>query len=234
MLAGDRMQLIEQTGFGVRSAALTFARPGSAVRFVLFPMLHLGSPAFYREVRRRLGECDVVVVEGVGGKTTSLITLAYRLGGRVRRGGLVDQGRGLDLAGLEGRIVRPDLTAAQFARGWRKVSRKLRWLLLAAGPVFGLWLVIVGPGRALGRDLALDDLPSREEEELSDAWPGFDEAVLDARDQVLCQELERLAAGADPVTVGVCWGAGHMRAVIALLHTRLGYRVVSASWMTVF
>jgi hypothetical protein len=234
VLAGVRVQLIEQTGFGVRSATLTFARPGSAVRFTLFPMLHLGSPAFYREVRRRLGECDVVVVEGVGGKTTSLITLAYRLGGRVRRGGLVDQGRGLDLAGLKGRIVRPDLTAAQFARGWRKVSRKLRWLLLAAGPVFGLWLVIVGPGRALGRNLALDDLPSREEEELSDAWPGFDEAVLDARDQALCQELERLAAGADPVTVGVCWGAGHMRAVIALLHTRLGYRIVSANWMTVF
>jgi hypothetical protein len=34
--------------------------------------------------------------------------------------------------------------------------------------------------------------------------------------------------------VGVCWGAGHMRAVIALLHTRLGYRIVSASWITVF
>jgi hypothetical protein len=185
-------------------------------------------------VRRRLGECDVVVVEGVGGKTTSVVTLAYRLGGWVRRGGLVDQGRGLDLVGLDGRIVRPDLTAAQFALGWRKVSRKLRWLLLVAAPVFGLWLVIAGPKRALGRNLAMDDLPSREEEELSDAVPEFDEAVLDARDRALCQELERLAAGTDPVTVGVCWGAAHMRAVIATLHTRLGYRIVSATWMTVF
>ena len=33
---------------------LTLAKPGSAVRFVLLPMLHLGSPAFYRAVRRRL------------------------------------------------------------------------------------------------------------------------------------------------------------------------------------
>jgi hypothetical protein len=228
------VQLIEQTGFGVRSAMLTFARPGSVVRFVLFPTLHLGSPAFYRAVRRRLQECDAVVVEGVGGRTTSVITLAYRLGGWVHRGGLVDQGRGLDLAGLDGRIVRPDLTAAQFARGWRKISLRLRWLLLAAAPVFGVWLVIAGPGRALGRNLAIDDLPSREEEELSDAVPGFNEAVLGARDRALCQELERLAAGADPVTVGVCWGAAHMRAVIATVHTRLGYRIVSASWMTVF
>jgi hypothetical protein len=45
-LAGDCVQLIEQTGFGVRSAALTLDKPGSAVRFVLFPMLHLGTPAF--------------------------------------------------------------------------------------------------------------------------------------------------------------------------------------------
>ncbi|HUA30356.1 MAG TPA: hypothetical protein VMC03_15850 [Streptosporangiaceae bacterium] len=106
------MQLIEQTGFGVRSAMLTFARPGSAVRFTLFPMLHPGSPAFYQAVRRRLSECDVVVIEGVGGKTTSVITLAYRLGGRVRRGGLVGQGRGLDLAGLRrgrARCPRPSL-----------------------------------------------------------------------------------------------------------------------------
>ena len=111
------MQLIEQTGFGVRSALLTLAKRGSATRFVLIPMLHLGSPAFYRAVRRRLEECDVVVVEGVAGRTTSVMTLAYRIGGRLRRGGLVDQGRGLDLTGLTGQIIRPDLTAASSPAG---------------------------------------------------------------------------------------------------------------------
>jgi hypothetical protein len=90
------MQLIEQTGFGVRSAMLTLSRRGSPVTFVLFPMLHLGSPGFYRAVRRRLERCDVVVVEGAGGRAASLITLAYRIGGRVRRDGLVNQGQGRD------------------------------------------------------------------------------------------------------------------------------------------
>lgn len=231
------MQLIEQTGFGVRSAALTLAKPGSGVRFVLFPMLHLGSPAFYRSVRRRLEECDDVVVEGVGGRAAAALTRAYRIGGRLGRGGLVDQGRGLDLTGLEDRIIRPDLTAEQFARGWRKVARWLRWLLVAAAPLFGLWLALAGPRRALGRSLALDDLPSREEEELSEATPGLDEAVLAARDQALCRELARIAeeSGPDaPRTVGVCWGAGHMRAVITLLRTRFGYRITGATWITVF
>jgi len=229
------MQLIEQTGFGVRSALLTLAKRGSATRFVLIPMLHLGSPAFYRAVRRRLEECDVVVVEGVAGRTTSVMTLAYRIGGRLRRGGLVDQGRGLDLTGLTGQIIRPDLTAAQFARGWRKISRRLRWLLLAGALVCGVWLAIVGPRRALRRNLGLDDLPSREEEDFSDAIAGFDDAVLGARDGALCQELERLAADPDAAgTVAVCWGAAHMRAAIATLYTRLGYRIVDANWMTVF
>jgi hypothetical protein len=105
-LAGGGMQLIEQTGLGVRSVELTLERPGSAVRFVLFPMLHLGSPAFYRTVRCGLQNCDVVVVEGIGGRSVSMLALAYRIGGRLRRGGLIDQGQGLDLAGL-GRIDHP-------------------------------------------------------------------------------------------------------------------------------
>lgn len=236
VLTGDHMQLIEQTGFGVRSAVLTLEKRESAVRFVLFPMLHLGSPAFYRAVHRRLEDCDDVVVEGVRGSSAAVITLAYRIGGWLRRGGLVDQGRGLDLTDLKGRIIRPDLTAAQFAHGWREVARRQRWLLLAA-PAFGLWLAVAGPQRALGRNLGLDDLPSREEDELSAAGPGFDEAVLGARDRALCQELARLAGepnSGGTRTVGVCWGAAHMRAVIAILYTRLGYRIVGASWITVF
>jgi hypothetical protein len=198
-------------------------------------MLHLGSPEFYRAVRRQLERCDVVVVEGVGGRTASVITLAYRIGGRVRRDGLVDQGEGLDLTGLEGRIVRPDLTAAQFASGWRKISRRSRWLFLAAAPVLGVWLAIAGPRRVLGRDLGMDDLPTREEEEMSDVLPGLDEAFLGDRDRALCHELERLAADTGTAaTVGVCWGAAHMRAVIALLLSRLGYRLTDATWITVF
>jgi hypothetical protein len=127
--AGGGVQLIEQTGFGVRSAVLVLEKPGSAARFVLVPMLHLGTPGFYRAVRRRLQDCEVVVVEGVGGRTVSVITLAYRIAGRVRRSGLVDQSRGLELAGLQARIVRPDLTAAQFARGWRKIAAGCAGLL---------------------------------------------------------------------------------------------------------
>src|SRR5262245_56591605 len=62
---GSSMQLIESTGYGVRSAVLTLERRGPSSRFVLFPMLHLGSPEYFHEVHERLRACDVLVVEGV-------------------------------------------------------------------------------------------------------------------------------------------------------------------------
>jgi hypothetical protein len=70
------VQLIEVSVTGVRSAAITLRRADTPLRFVLLPMLHLGSPAFYREVTERLGRCQVVVAEGIRGR--SLIARAQR------------------------------------------------------------------------------------------------------------------------------------------------------------
>lgn len=66
---------------------MTLEKRGSQVRFVLFPMIHLGAPDFYAEVARRLSRCDLILTEGVGGRRTSVVTLSYRLAGRIRRFG---------------------------------------------------------------------------------------------------------------------------------------------------
>jgi hypothetical protein len=54
------------------------------MRFVLFPMLHVGAPSFYEEVTRRLQACDLVMTEGIRGRslTSSALTLTYRLFGQ--------------------------------------------------------------------------------------------------------------------------------------------------------
>jgi hypothetical protein len=230
---GVGVQIIEQTGFGVRSSVMTFAKRGSPVTFVVFPMLHLGSPAFYQTVRARLGECDRIVVEGVGGRRAGVMTLAYRLAGRFRREDLVTQSKGLDLADLRAKLVRPDLTAQQFAAAWRRVGWSLRSLLLLAAPLFGIWMLVVGPRRALGRRVALDDLRSDDEIEASEAEPRLDEALLGTRDGALTAALTELAGGTEPCTVGVCWGAEHVRAVVPTLRA-LGFRITDATWVTVF
>jgi hypothetical protein len=228
------MQIIEHTPFGVRSAVLRFERRGSAVRFVVVPMLHLGSPAFFNTVRQQLTSCDTVVAEGVPGVRARLLTLAYRIGGRLRRGGLVDQGTALDLSSLDAEVVRPDLDAKEFGVGWRGVRWWLRAAIYVGAPFFGIWMAIVGPRRALSHRLTVDDEISLEEFEAMEG--GLSEAFVDARDRALCRELVRLAqTGATEMrTVGVCWGAAHVRAVAETLHNDLGFRITDARWVTVF
>lgn len=64
---------------------MTLEKRDSRVRFVLFPMIHLGAPEFYAEVAQRLRQCDLILTEGVGGRRTSVVTLSYRLAGKIRR-----------------------------------------------------------------------------------------------------------------------------------------------------
>jgi hypothetical protein len=51
------MQLVEASSFAVRSAVIQLRRPDTPLGFVLFPMIHLATPAFYADVRTRLAGC---------------------------------------------------------------------------------------------------------------------------------------------------------------------------------
>lgn len=229
------VQIIEQTGFGVRSAVFTLASKTSETRFVVVPMLHIGEPSFYRAVQRTLLACDKIVVEGVGGRRVSALTLSYRIASRFGRGGLVMQGRALDLSPAKDRLIRPDLTAAQFSSGWKRLAIPLRWPLLIVAPLIGLWMLIIGPRRMFAQiDRNLDDLPLDLEEEMSEGFTGpLDELIVDARDRALCAALSQLAQSGHAQTVGICWGAEHARAVMKLLRRQFDYRIVDATWITV-
>ena len=49
------------------------------------------------------------------------MTLSYRIAGRWRRGGLVEQSAALDMSGLPARLVHPDVTATESATSWGAV-----------------------------------------------------------------------------------------------------------------
>jgi hypothetical protein len=223
------VQIIEQTGFGTRSAVITMRRRSGGPVFLLFPMLHIGAPQFYREVHRRLAECDTVVVEGVRGARTRVLTLAYTMAGRLRRSGLVLQSEALDLSSLPGAIIRPDLTAKEFGGAWRGMSFATRLLVYVLAPVVGLWILLVGPRRALGEHVGMDDLPSPREEDM--AHKELDEVLLHSRDARLVETLVNLADDpAGTAKVGVCWGAAHIPTVVRALHAR-GYIPRSGEWI---
>jgi hypothetical protein len=196
---------------------------------LLFPMLHVAAPQFYKEVQKRVAQCDVMVVEGVTGTRTRVVTLAYRMAGRLRRSGLVLQSRALDLSSLPGTIIRPDFSAKEFGGAWRGLSIPTRLMIYLLAPIVGLWILLVGPRRALGEHIGMDDLPSPREEDM--AHEGLDEVLLHSRDARLVETLLALIDDAETTSkVAVIWGAAHVPAVVRALHGR-GFIPRSGEWI---
>jgi hypothetical protein len=229
------VQVIEVTGYAVRSAVITLQRKGTPLKYVLFPMIHIASPVFYTQVRRRLESCDLIVAEGVKGTAPQLnmLTLAYRFAPRRRRNGLVEQSTRLLLP--EGvPVINPDVTAADVVDELHKLPRWMYLLLLVAAPVLGLVFAVRGPRAFLDEDLVVDDLPLTLRAEHLAEHP-VEAALLDERDKLLIDTLCDIhqARSGEPITVAVLYGAGHMPAVVAGLMERYGYRPRDAEWLTV-
>jgi hypothetical protein len=232
------MQLIETSVVGVRSAVITMQRSGTQLRIQLFPMLHLGTAAFYQQVTERLSRCQVVVVEGVGGQSvlTRALTTAYRSPARSKRLGLVVQDidyGAMAVAGVE--LVTPDMTGEQVSRGWRAVPWLHRLGVLVLVPVFALGFRLFGSRYMLGTCLATDDEPNELDEQVREMSPAMTKLIVDDRDRLLAEALDALvgARGAEPIVVGVVYGASHMPAVVRAL-AACGFKPRTAEWLTVF
>ncbi|WP_329297299.1 hypothetical protein OG410_01050 [Streptomyces sp. NBC_00659] len=229
------MQIIEVTGYAVRSAVITMRRTGTPLEFVIFPMLHVASSTFYSQVRIRLRECDLIVMEGVRGRSAavSALTLAYRFTPMRRRNGLQLQRDELLIPG-DVPVINPDVTAAEAIADLKEMSRWTYLLLLVAAPVMGLVFALRGPRAFLDEDLVVEDLPSTLRAEMLADDP-LVHALTDRRDQRLLDALGEIHAerGGEPIRVAVVYGAGHVPATVSGLMDRYGYRPREAEWLTV-
>lgn len=230
------MQFIEVSVTGVRSAVITLRTPEMRQRIVLFPMLHLGAPAFYADVTARLGQCAVVVAEGIRERSliTTALTFSYRLPGRRRRLGLVEQR--IDYASLSAEVVTPDMTGRQLRAGWRAVPVLQRAVLLLLAPVVGAAFWLLGTRRMLARHATSEDLPGDSDIMLRDQAQALSELLLDRRDALLATALDEVLAQHrdETMDIAVVYGAAHMRVVTRYLLARYGYRARAAEWLTVF
>ncbi|MER6462691.1 hypothetical protein ABT278_19745 [Streptomyces sp. NPDC001228] len=229
------MQIIEVTGYAVRSAVITMRRRGIPLEFVIFPMLHVASPTFYSQVRLRLRDCDLIVVEGIRGRSAgvSALTLAYRFAPRRRRNGLQEQRD--DLVLPEGvPVINPDVTAAEAAADLRALPWWMYALLMVAAPVMGLVFALRGPRAFLDEDQEIEDLPSTLRAEMMADNP-VEHAMTDRRDQRLLDALGAIysARHEEEMRVAVVYGAGHVPAIVSGLWNRHGYRPREAEWLTV-
>lgn len=229
------MQVIEVTGYAVRSSIISMRRRRDGLRFELFPMMHVASPTFYRQVSARLAKCDLIVVEGIRGKSrqASMITLAYRFAPRASRGGLELQDYDTLLpAGIP--VVNPDVTAEEAISQARRVLRWWYWPMMLLAPVFGLVFAVRGLRAFLDEDLVVEEEPLSnraawlKDDKLDEAFGGVrDRRVLDALSVIHSEHAD------EPMVVAVVYGAGHMPAIAAGLAQRHGYRPSDAEWLVV-
>jgi hypothetical protein len=130
------VQFIENNVFGVRAALYSLVRPDGAPRFILFPMIHIGSPGYYSQVHKKLDECDIVLYKGVRTPRVRVLTLSYRIVARRKRLGLIAQDASL-LRELSGRLIHADIAPGEFNDNWSQVPWHIQLGILLIAPLYG-------------------------------------------------------------------------------------------------
>jgi hypothetical protein len=224
------MQIVESSVVGTRCAVLRCTRRGGGPVILVFPMLHVATPEFYREVERRLRECDLLVVEGIIGDSAvgDALMTTYKVIPANDDAGLVEDDIPYDDLGVP--FVTPDLTGDEFDEGFGELPWKTKLITWAAVPV-----VTVGQffaGRRAMLNLEVNDLPTRAEELRGDDLDEFMDLLLGRRDERVLTALAGIVRdrAEEKLDVAVVYGAGHVPGILRGLY-KLGYRVVSADWV---
>src|SRR5258708_1843843 len=228
----SHLQYIEDSALALRAAHYTLAGhiPGPMVQ--LFPMIHIGSPGFYAAVQARLNTCDVILYEGVRSPSGWILTLSYRIVARRKRLGLITQSQGLSMKMLRGKLLHADVTAAEFGVAWARIPWHWRLVILTVAPLFGAIQYLTASGESIGKHMSLEDVPSRNDMERSNGPPGLEHALGASRDAKIIAALEaQVTAVGNTKSVGVLFGAAHMKVVTDLLIVKHGFRVTPAGWL---
>jgi hypothetical protein len=223
------MQFIESSIIGLRSAVTTLTHQKTPLRFVLFPMVHVAEQQFYDEVAARARLCEFLVAEGI----PASFAPAQEWMARHRWGHLVDQVAALRLESL-GVPVRWE------AQQDRRPKSLREELISRATDIAGA--ATIGVARNFIDPLFLPSVDQAETyDESTENLTGsrFDRLleynVRTVRDAGLVRVLGEIHhdRAAEPVTIGVVFGAGHMPAAADYLCGKLGYIAASSEWLTV-
>jgi hypothetical protein len=231
------MQFTEKNSFHLRAVVYSLKKDTTALEFLIFPMIHVGSREFYEEISRRLASCDLILAEGLKSKKAAVLTLSYRLVKKVRRMDLITQNEGIRLEAFRDKILNTDMEASAFDERWSTLPITFRVQLFLIVPIFVIYLFIFGTRESLAENLAVEDLPSSEEELSEDeGFSRLDSLLVDERDRKLIEHIANVNSERSNTSqrIAIVYGAFHMRCVMAFLMQKLNYRVVKADWVKVF
>jgi hypothetical protein len=223
------MQYIESSVIGVRSAVITLKRRATPLQFVLFPMVHVGEPEFFRAVADGAGECDIILAEGAPSHYAPIQAWMSKF----RHDGLVDQLTALDLEKLGVPVWWEHQPDGQPASGRDRIVTR------AGDAAAAVILKVAG---RYGSPLRLPNLDQSDEhdDQLDSMGAGlFERAVvqrlLHDRDARLTHALRTVhkARCRKGGTVAVVWGAAHIPAAVDFLTDVLEYHLAEARWLVV-
>ena len=218
---------------GLRTARMVFRSRSSPVSVTLYPMVHVGEERFYKDSYEEAFSHDVALVEGVRSRVGRNLTRTYRWI-NFEKLGLVRQPTTPPSETVAARIIRADLTTAEFHREWRKVSLLLRAAFVLAAPIYGLHRRLFASRESLARNMCLEDRKSADEIlNWSPIFEPVNRSILHARDERLRECLVAELEGETEKQVAIVYGARHIRAVLREL-TRRGFSCSDASWRTIF
>ena len=224
------MQFIESSITGLRSAVITLTHRKWPLRFILFPMVHVGEQQFYDEVAARARLCQLIVAEGI----PSQYVPAQEWMARQRWGHFVDQVAALRLEtlGVPVRWEESELDGRPKSPREQLMSRAVD---AAGAATIGLIRKFADPRGLPGTDQA------EEYDERAENLTGsrlrrlLEYNIMTVRDAKLVRALGEIHhdRAAEPVSVAVVFGADHMPSVASYLCGQLGYIAASAEWLTV-
>lgn len=230
------MQFIESTSFGVRSAVWTLKSIDVSPTIILFPMMHIGDEGFFSKVKSRAGVLDIVLIEGVKSKTSKLITYSYRSIVKNPEIGLALQPKILP-NDIKGEIIHADVSEEEFENRWKKIPFFSRCMLLIRFPLYGLYLRYFGSREMIAKNTQNTEIAWSRADLLNDDddWEKAKDVLLDWRDENLLRIIDETVSKrkTENVSIGIIYGAGHMRAVVKFLINHYGYHVTDSEWLEV-
>jgi hypothetical protein len=132
----------------------------------------------------------------------------------------------LDLGAFRAKITNADMTGSAFDARWSSLPLSLRIQLSLILPAYIVYLLLFGARQTLAENIALEDMPSWEKILFeNDDWAPLDSLLIDERDRMLLGRIKRVYESGGNRTVGVIYGARHMRNAVDFL-----LRSLNSTW----
>jgi hypothetical protein len=244
------MMFLESTNFFVRTIIFDFINMSEAIKlkFRLVPMIHVGSKDYYKNVLENIKTCDEIFYEGLalqnrkeqfykrlGLKNLNLTFKQYRI--IANKLGLVTQSEYLKLDELKEKLTHSDFDPEKGSEAWNKLGFKEKLKLSLINPM-KLFIYHQGITREI---LAKHFMTSSEDAYLTygpieDVKGSSTNFMMNAREQIIFKNIRNRLEFESKVdkTIGIVYGAGHMKSISRYLIDTYNYVPISGTFMKAF